>query len=83
MNGDGTDDVYFYDTDAIGNEAYSSIGVYVGTNKNNVLNVERVSGGYVLKYNYAGRQWPARQYLYPVPEVVVQFNSNLKQNPGW
>ena len=36
-----------------------------------------------MKYNYAGRQWPARQYLYPVPEVVIQFNPNLKQNPGW
>lgn len=83
MNGDGTYDAYFYNTDAIGDSDYSSIGVYVGTNKNNVLNVEEVNGGYLMKYNYSGRTWPVRQYLYPIPEVVIQFNNNLKQNPGW
>ena len=83
MNGDGTYDAYFYDTDAIGDESYASIGVYVGTGKNNVLNVNPVQGGYLMKYNYAGRQWPQRQYLYPIPEVVIQLNPNLKQNPGW
>ena len=83
MNGDGTYDAYFYDTDVIGDESYASIGVYVGTGKNNVLNVNPVQGGYLMKYNYAGRQWPQRQYLYPIPEVVIQLNPNLKQNPGW
>ncbi len=83
MNGDGKYDAYFYETDKIGDENYSSIGVYVGTNKNNVLNVVQVSGGYLLKYNYVGRQWPQRQYLYPIPEVVIQLNPNLTQNPGW
>lgn len=83
MNGDGTYDAYFYDTDRIGDETYASIGVYVGTDKSNVLNVQSAGGGYVLKYNYAGRNWPARQYLYPIPEVVKQLNTNLKQNPGW
>ena len=83
MNGDGTYDAYFYDTDAIGDESYASIGVYVGTGKNNVLNVNPVQGGYLMKYNYAGRQWPQRQYLYPIPEVVIQLNPNLSQNPGW
>ncbi|MCE2617624.1 MAG: RagB/SusD family nutrient uptake outer membrane protein [Phocaeicola sp.] len=84
MNGDGVYDAYFYDTDNIGDSNYSSIGVYVGTNKNNVLNVEKVNGGYFMKYNYSGRSWPVRQYLYPIPEVVIQLNNNnLKQNPGW
>ena len=83
MNGDGTYDAYFYDTDVIGDESYASIGVYVGTGKNNVLNVNPVQGGYLMKYNYAGRQWPQRQYLYPIPEVVIQLNPNLSQNPGW
>ena len=36
-----------------------------------------------MEYNYAGRSWPTRQYLYPIPEVVIQFNTNLSQNPGW
>ena len=55
----------------------------MGTNKSNVLNVKTVQGGYLMEYNYAGRSWPARQYLYPIPEVVIQFNTNLSQNPGW
>jgi hypothetical protein len=83
MNGDGTYDAYFYTSDKISDSKYSSIGVYVGTNKNNVLNVEAVEGGYLMKYNMKGRDWPTRQYLYPIPEVVIQKNPNLKQNPGW
>ena len=83
MNGDGKYDAYFYNTDNIGDENYASIGVYVGTAKNNVLNVVPVTGGYLMKYNYEGRMWPQRQYLYPIPEVVIQLNTNLKQNPGW
>jgi hypothetical protein len=83
MNGDGTYDAYFYTSDKISDSNYSSIGVYVGTNKNNVLNVEAVDGGYLMKYNISGRDWPTRQYLYPIPEVVIQKNPNLKQNPGW
>ena len=83
MNGDGAYDAYFYDTDEIGDSNYAAIGVYVGTNKNNVLNVEAVDGGYLMKYNYVGRSFPQRQYLYPIPEVVIQKNPNLKQNPGW
>lgn len=84
VDGDGIPDVYFYDTDKIDKEEYSSIGIYVGTSKNNILNVVPAEGGgYLMKYNYAGREWPVRQYLYPIPEVVIQKNPHLKQNPGW
>lgn len=83
VDGDGVYDAYFYDTDEIGNDSYKAIGVYVGTEKNNVLNVKAVNGGYLMKYNIAGRSFPVRQYLYPIPEVVIQKNPNLKQNPGW
>lgn len=83
MNGDGTNDAYFYNADNIPDEQYKSIGVYVGTNKNNVLNVREVDGGYLLQYNIAGRAWPERQYLYPIPGTVILKNPNLKQNPGW
>lgn len=83
MNGDGTYDAYFYDTDAIGDDTYSSIGVYVGTGKKNIINVKAVDGGYLMKYNIEGRQFPERQYLYPIPQVVMQKNPNLVQNPGW
>lgn len=83
MNGDGVNDAYFYTTDKINDADYSSIGVYVGTDKGNVLNVVPAGNGYLMKYNYAGRDWPVRQYLYPIPEVVRQKNPNLNQNPGW
>lgn len=83
MNGDGVDDAYFYTSDKISDANYSAIGVYVGTNKNNVLNVSTAGSGYILKYNIKGRDWPERQYLYPIPEVVIQKNANLHQNPGW
>ena len=54
VNGDGNYDAYFYDTDKIADEKYAAIGVYVGTNKSNVLNVKPVQGGYLMEYNYAG-----------------------------
>ena len=86
LNGDGTADAYFYDTDAIGDDTYASIGVYVGTKKSNYLNVKPVNGGYLVYFSMPGRAWPARQYLYPIPETVLNLYSDknqLKQNPGW
>ena len=86
LNGDGTADAYFYDTDAIGDESYAPIGVYVGKNKSNYLNVKAVNGGYFIYYAMPGRAWPARQYLYPIPETVLNLYSDknqLRQNPGW
>lgn len=86
LNGDGKPDSYFYDTDAIGDATYAPIGVYVGTKKNNYLNVKPVEGGYFIFYAMPGRDWPQRQYLYPIPQVVLDLNSDknqLTQNPGW
>lgn len=83
MNGDGVDDVCFYDGDAAP-DGLAAIGLYIGTKKNNKINVVKVAGGYLMKDNVgSSRQWPARQYLYPIPEIVRQLNSNLTQNPGW
>ena len=47
-----------------------------------MLNVKPVQGGYLMEYNYAGRSWPARQYLYPIPEVVIQFKYESKPESG-
>lgn len=82
LNGDGTYDAYFYESGSVPS-AYKGIGVNVGTDKKNVLNVEQVNGGYLIKYNITGRAWPERQYLDPIPQVVIQKNPNLTQNPGW
>ncbi|WP_300698609.1 RagB/SusD family nutrient uptake outer membrane protein [Bacteroides sp.] len=29
------------------------------------------------------RHWPERQYLWPIPEVDILVNPNMKQNPGY
>lgn len=82
INGDGTNDVYF----TYGNipDEYKGIGVKVGKgdSKNDVNLVAQPEGGYIMKY-LKDRDWPQRQYLYPIPETVIQKNPNLKQNPGW
>lgn len=83
LNGDGKIDVYFYESDNLSKPVFKSIAVYVGSNNHNLQNIIKVDGGYMLKYNMSGRSWPARQYLYPIPETVRQKNPNLAQNPGW
>ena len=39
-------------------------------------------GGYRLNYEIS-RVWNDNMYIYPIPEIVIQKNPNLKQNPGW
>lgn len=82
INGDGVDDVYFY-TETIPDE-YKGYGVKVGTgsSKNTVNLVKKDEGGYLYIYP-TDREWPDRQYLYPIPAQVIKRNPNLKQNPGW
>lgn len=85
MNGDGTYDVYFYDKGkGAAPKAYTAIALHIGTSSNNKVNVVKVNGGYLMKCNVgAGREWPAKQNLYPIPQIVINMNPNLTQNPGW
>ena len=82
INGDGVNDVYLTAGD-IPSE-YKSIGVKVGTgNKKNTVNlISQPEGGYIYQF-LCDRAWPVRQYLYPIPQTVLQKNPNLVQNPGW
>ncbi|MDE7406914.1 MAG: RagB/SusD family nutrient uptake outer membrane protein, partial [Muribaculaceae bacterium] len=83
LNGDGVNDVCFH-TSTNAPTAYKNIGFYVGTGKSNkIQTVAAPGGGYYLKNTVAGREWPVRQYLDPIPEIVRQKNPNLTQNPGW
>lgn len=81
LNGDGTYDV-FITADTKYSGAYKTIAMYLGDN----LKVKKLDddpkGGYVLDYQIA-RKWNDNMYLYPVPEGVIQKNTNLSQNPGW
>ena len=82
LNADGTNDVYVTN-DASGLSAnLKAIAMTLGKNQKAVKLTDDPSGGYILGYEMS-RKWNDNMYLYPVPEAVIQKNTNLKQNPGW
>lgn len=81
LNGDGTYDVYVTeDTGYSG--SYKSIAMTMEGNQQAVKLEDDPEGGYKLNY-VISREWNDNMYIYPIPEVVIQKNTNLKQNPGW
>ncbi len=78
LNGDGKYDV-FITKDASYSGTYKSIAMHID-NTQTVTPVD--GGGYRLGYNIS-RVWNDNMYIYPIPEVVILKNNNLKQNPGW
>lgn len=81
LNGDGTYDVYITD-DASYSGSYKSIAMTLTNNLQAEKLADDPKGGYKLNY-IIERAWNDNMYLYPIPEVVIQKNTNLKQNPGW
>lgn len=81
LNGDGVNDVYVTENDAYGGE-YNGIAMKMGDNQKVVALDDDPEGGYRLDYK-ASRVWRDNMYIYPVPEVVIQKNTSLHQNPGW
>lgn len=81
LNGDGTNDV-FVTADAKYNGPYKSIAMFLNDNLQAVRLDDDPKGGYKLNY-VMNRVWNDNMYLYPIPEVVIQKNPNLAQNPGW
>ena len=81
LNGDGVNDVYVTENDAYGGE-YNGIAMKMGDNQKVVAIDDDPDGGYRLDYK-ASRVWRDNMYIYPVPEVVIQKNTSLHQNPGW
>lgn len=81
LNGDGTNDV-FVTEDSKYSGPYKSIAMYTGDNLNVVKLADDTKGGYRLNYEIS-RVWNDNMYIYPIPEIVIQKNPNLKQNPGW
>ena len=81
LNGDGVYDVYFTQDQAY-NGQYAGIAKK-SSSSNVFIDAENdPDDGYILTYN-ASRIWNDNMYIYPVPEVVIQKNGNLHQNPGW
>ena len=81
LNGDGTNDV-FVTEDSKYSGPYKSIAMYTGDNLKAVKLADDTKGGYRLNYEIS-RVWNDNMYIYPIPEIVIQKNPNLKQNPGW
>lgn len=81
LNGDGTNDV-FVTEDSKYSGPYKSIAMYTGANLKVVKLADDTKGGYRLNYEIS-RVWNDNMYIYPIPEIVIQKNPNLKQNPGW
>lgn len=81
LNGDGTNDV-FVTEDSKYSGPYKSIAMHTGANLKVVKLADDTKGGYRLNYEIS-RVWNDNMYIYPIPEIVIQKNPNLKQNPGW
>lgn len=81
LNGDGTNDV-FVTEDSKYSGPYKSIAMYTCDNLKVVKLADDTKGGYRLNYEIS-RVWNDNMYIYPIPEIVIQKNPNLKQNPGW
>lgn len=81
LNGDGTNDV-FVTEDSKYSGPYKSIAMYTDDNLKVVKLADDTKGGYRLNYEIS-RVWNDNMYIYPIPEIVIQKNPNLKQNPGW
>lgn len=98
LNGDGINDVYFYqDTPPSPQDAtltYINVGATVG-GVTNPLQLSNGTYGELHWLNNINRGWysttnndpssPAYQYkvLYAIPFSAIQLNSKLTQNPGW
>ncbi len=83
LNGDGEYDVYVTaDENYQKDGKYKSIAMTLNEHQKAIKLDDDPAGGYVLGYDMP-RKWNDNMYLYPVPEIVIQKNENLKQNPGW
>ena len=81
LNGDGNYDVFVTEDSGYSGQ-YKSIAMYTGKNLKAVKLDDDTKGGYRLDYEL-NRVWNDNMYIYPIPEVVIQKNPALKQNPGW
>ena len=99
MDNNGTPDVIYYTSDAeleqaqaeIDWDAYSATcaTVLVSTDPeadNLQVKPQEDGSGYYLTWdtqNDGNRVWGEKQYLYPIPSLVMVKNPKITQNPGW
>lgn len=80
LNEDGTPDVYFHIGTAPGNQIG---GVFYLDVRADPRVLSDGASGELIWLNNIPRLWEEKKYLYPIPEVHLQVNPNLGQNPGW
>ena len=83
LNGDGKNDVYFYQ----GQKPSSSTpGIaFVNVNSTNGVGQLKLANGTSgeIQWNPGERKWEDKKYLFPIPESALIRNGNLGQNDGW
>jgi len=81
LDGNGTPDVYFYNTStppaAVNGVSYVPVG------GSNLTTLSNGTSGRVFFLNDNSRKWFDYKYLYPLPFSELQLNTSLKQNPNW
>ncbi|WP_353719076.1 RagB/SusD family nutrient uptake outer membrane protein [Dyadobacter sp. 676] len=83
LNGDGKNDVYFYQ----GTKPTSTTPgiVFVDVSPSTAvgrIQLSKGTSGEVI-WNPGQREWADKKYLYPIPEADRIRNPALGQNPGW
>lgn len=83
LNGDGKNDVVFYQ----GTKPTSSTSgiAFVDVSTSSAVGRIQLSNGTSgeVKWNPGAREWLDKKYLYPIPEPDRVMNPELGQNPGW
>jgi hypothetical protein len=85
LNEDGVLDVAFYKVlpaTRPSGVTYINVAPTIGT----AVNAQRLSKdnfGEVTWQANISRSWTDKNYYYPIPQVDINTNPNLKQNPGW
>lgn len=78
LNNDGSDDLRISDSNAGG----AGLQVVVlGDGSNSTFTLSDGNSGNLI-WNL-DRQWEDYKYLRPIPQVAINRNPNLTQNPGW
>jgi hypothetical protein len=88
LNGDGTNDVLFYQGTAPAQSSFPGVTfINVSANlSNGSVNPQRLSNntsGEITWLNNVTRVWQDKKYLYPIPTNDLNINPALGQNPGW
>lgn len=88
LNGDGKNDVLFYQGTAPAQSAYPGVTFInvSATLSNGSVNPQRLSNntsGEITWLNNVTRVWQDKKYLYPIPTSDANINPALGQNPGW